>query len=206
MTNWSYSENTTGDIFLPGNSEAVSVSLAPGDSEMIELALRGDVNGDGYVGGTDLTAIVTNWGTNPATRAQGDLSGDGTVGGLDYNEVITYWGTGIPLPPEAPSEPVATGGLSNDQTVLQAGFTEDAESVSGLASQEYQSAAASWLYHRKRGLRKAKGIQEGSRFESANSKYTNSSDKSIISQILSDTEGEHTDFLSLLQFKRSLDI
>ena len=64
------------------------------------LPLPGDVNGDGWVGGLDLTLVITNWGKNPATREQGDLSGDGTVAGADYTEVITYWGTGTPLPPE----------------------------------------------------------------------------------------------------------
>ena len=69
--------------------------------------LPGDVNADGYVGGLDLTTIITNWGINPATRLQGDLSGDGTVSGPDYTEVITYWGTGTPPPPEGIPEPAA---------------------------------------------------------------------------------------------------
>ena len=66
--------------------------------------LPGDVNDDGYVGGTDLTYIISNWGNTGATREQGDLSGDGTVSGSDYTEVITYWGTGTPPPPEPPSD------------------------------------------------------------------------------------------------------
>ena len=72
--------------------------------EMVySISLVGDVNGDGYVGGLDLTTIITNWGTTGASRAQGDLSGDGTVSGPDYTEVITYWGTGTPPPPEPPA-------------------------------------------------------------------------------------------------------
>ena len=72
--------------------------------------LPGDVNGDGYVGGLDLTTIITNWGMNPATREQGDLSGDGFVTGHDYTEVITYWGTGTPPPePGVIPEPATLG-------------------------------------------------------------------------------------------------
>ena len=57
--------------------------------------LPGDVDGDNWIGGADLTAIITNWGLTGATRQQGDLTGDGTVSGPDYTEVITYWGTGV---------------------------------------------------------------------------------------------------------------
>ena len=68
------------------------------------VQLPGDVDGNGYVSGPDLTAIITNWGMTGATREQGDLSGDGTVAGADYTEVVTYWGTGTP-PPEPGSIP-----------------------------------------------------------------------------------------------------
>jgi hypothetical protein len=37
VTNWSYDKKASGKISLPGGSEAVSVSLDPGDSKMIEL-------------------------------------------------------------------------------------------------------------------------------------------------------------------------
>ena len=37
VTNWSYDKKASGKISLPGDSEAVSVSLDPGDSKMIEL-------------------------------------------------------------------------------------------------------------------------------------------------------------------------
>ena len=76
--------------------------------ETIELTvpiIPGDVNGDGWVGGADLTAIITNWGQTGADRQDGDLSGDGTVAGADYTEVITYWGTGEPLEPADVPEP-----------------------------------------------------------------------------------------------------
>ena len=75
------------------------VSLVPEPA-----TLPGDVNGNGYVGGADLTQVITKWGMTGATREDGDLSGDGTVSGMDYTEVISYWGTGTP-PPSSTPEP-----------------------------------------------------------------------------------------------------
>ena len=68
------------------------------DFEYLDYAVivDGDVDGDGFVGGDDLTVILTNWGRFGMTRRQGDLTGDGFVTGDDYTEVLTYWGTGIP--------------------------------------------------------------------------------------------------------------
>ena len=63
----------------------------------------GDVNGDGFVGGDDMSIIIGEWGKCGVTREQGDLDGDGCVGGADYTLVLTYWGTGIP--PEPIPEP-----------------------------------------------------------------------------------------------------
>ena len=78
--------------------------------DIIPTLLPGDVDGDGYVGGSDLTALITNWGMTEATREQGDLDGDGTVSGPDYTEVITYWGSGtFPGEPGAIPEPATIG-------------------------------------------------------------------------------------------------
>ena len=70
----------------------------------------GDVDGDGWVAGSDLSIIITYWGQTGLGREFGDLNGNGTVDGPDYSEVITYWGTGSP--PEPPSgipEPATLG-------------------------------------------------------------------------------------------------
>ena len=61
--------------------------------------LPGDVNGDGFIGGDDLTIILEYWGQSVTGREQGDLNGDFFVAGDDYSEVLTYWGTGTPPPP-----------------------------------------------------------------------------------------------------------
>lgn len=65
------------------------------DSVLAE-PLLGDVTGDDFVGGDDLSVILTNWGLSGQTREQGDLTGEGFVGGDDYSEVLDHWGTGIP--------------------------------------------------------------------------------------------------------------
>ena len=70
-----------------------------GSQLVLVLELPGDVDNDGYVGGTDLTAIINNWGMTGASREDGDLNGDGTVSGPDYTEIISYWGTGVPPQP-----------------------------------------------------------------------------------------------------------
>ncbi len=71
------------------------------DSILAELLLPGDVNGDGWVAGDDLTTVITYWGQSGLGREFGDLNDNGVVDGPDYTEVLTYWGTGSP--PEPPS-------------------------------------------------------------------------------------------------------
>ena len=66
--------------------------------------LPGDVNGDGWVAGQDLSIIITYWGQTGLGKAFGDLDGNGTVDGGDYTEVLSYWGAGTA--PESPSEAI----------------------------------------------------------------------------------------------------
>ncbi len=84
-------------------------------------ALPGDVDGSGYVDGTDRDLIIANWGKSPATRGEGDLNNDNAVTGLDYTEVITYWNTGTPGEPGAIPEPATICLLALAGTVLLAG-------------------------------------------------------------------------------------
>lgn len=46
-----------------------------------------DLDGDGTIGGTDLTALLAAWGT-----ASSDIDGDGNTGGTDLTALLAAWG------------------------------------------------------------------------------------------------------------------
>lgn len=48
-----------------------------------------DIDGNGEVGGTDLSALLAAWGSN---NADADLDGSGTVGGADLTTLLAAWG------------------------------------------------------------------------------------------------------------------
>jgi hypothetical protein len=50
----------------------------------------GDINGDNKIDVLDLSAMLTNWGTNNASC---DLNADGLVGVLDLSILLSRWGT-----------------------------------------------------------------------------------------------------------------
>ena len=65
-------------MFAPVNQQANAQCLA-------------DVNHDNFVNGSDLTAILSTWGTDGGS-AGGDINSDGTVNGLDLAFVLSGWG------------------------------------------------------------------------------------------------------------------
>jgi hypothetical protein len=75
----------------------------------------GDVDEDDFVGGADLTQILTNWGDSGVSWTDGDVdpyndgitTGDDFIGGGDYTEVLTFWGASYG--PEAIPEPATIG-------------------------------------------------------------------------------------------------
>jgi len=60
--------------------------------------LEGDLNGDGFVGITDLNVVLSHWNQNVSAGdlALGDPTGDGFVGIADLNLVLGNWNTGTP--------------------------------------------------------------------------------------------------------------
>jgi hypothetical protein len=60
--------------------------------------LRGDLDGDGFVGISDLNLILGNWNQNvtPGDGLMGDPTGDGFVGIADLNAVLGNWNAGTP--------------------------------------------------------------------------------------------------------------
>ena len=69
---------------------AVALMFAPLNQQANAQCLA-DVNHDNYVNGSDLTAILSTWGTNGGS-AGGDINSDGIVNGLDLAFVLSGWG------------------------------------------------------------------------------------------------------------------
>ncbi len=62
-----------------------------------ELALEGDLNGDGFVGLDDLDIVLGAWNQSvPPADASADPSGDGFVGLDDLDIVLNNWNAGTP--------------------------------------------------------------------------------------------------------------
>ncbi len=81
---------------------AVCVAVvAPCAAQVDEVGpLAGDLDGDSFVGLSDLTIVLTHWGRSvpPGDLLQGDASGDSGVGIEDINVVLGNWNAGYPLP------------------------------------------------------------------------------------------------------------
>ena len=81
-----------------------------------------DLNGDGFVGQTDIDFVLAFWGQNvaPGDPLSGDPSGDGFVGQTDLDIVLSYWGQSVPPPLEAtwtPSDPAAAAAVPEPSTL-----------------------------------------------------------------------------------------
>jgi hypothetical protein len=65
--------------------------------------LLGDVDGDGFVGLTDINFVLSNWNQNvtPGDETMGDLTNDGFVGIADLNIILSNWNAGTLPPPSA---------------------------------------------------------------------------------------------------------
>ena len=60
-------------------------------NNLVQAFSPGDVNKSGIVDVFDLSIILTNWNTTPATWGQGDVSGDSIVNVFDLSVVLTNW-------------------------------------------------------------------------------------------------------------------
>jgi PEP-CTERM motif-containing protein len=74
--------------------------------------ITGDLDGDGFVGISDLNIILGNWNLNvPPANPLADPSGDGFVGIDDLNQVLGNWNAGTPPAPAAVPEPGSLAAL-----------------------------------------------------------------------------------------------
>lgn len=66
--------------------------------DILETALTGDFNGDGFVGQDDLNILLTYWGqtVSAGNPFRGDGNDDGFVGQDDLNLILSNWGEGSP--------------------------------------------------------------------------------------------------------------
>ena len=80
------------------------------DQITVTVVLPGDLDGDGFVGSSDLDRVRGNW--NQSTRAgdfsAGDPTGDGFVGSADLDIIRAAWNDRIPSPASVP-EPATIG-------------------------------------------------------------------------------------------------
>jgi hypothetical protein len=51
----------------------------------------GDIDGDGIIGGADLSIVLSGWQSGPGAN-QGDLSGDGETDAVDMALILSNWG------------------------------------------------------------------------------------------------------------------
>ncbi len=72
------------------------------ENDLLTPPLIGDLDGDGFVGITDLNIVLGAWNQSvPPGDPLADPSGDGFVGIDDLNQVLGNWNAGTPPPPGA---------------------------------------------------------------------------------------------------------
>ena len=91
-----------GDVIHPGDL-GFAVMAQVWFNVGLDLIL-GDIDGDGFVGLTDINFVLANWNQNvtPGDETLGELTNDGFVGIDDLNIILSNWNAGS-LPPPAVS-------------------------------------------------------------------------------------------------------
>jgi Spherulation-specific family 4/PEP-CTERM motif len=91
------------DFTLWGDNSAAAADYYPNEGSdgfryLIDGPLAGDLDGDGFVGITDLNLILGAWNqtVTAGDTLAGDPSGDGFVGIEDLNVVLGNWNNGTP--------------------------------------------------------------------------------------------------------------
>jgi len=77
---------------------AVLLAVLGGGERAAAHCAAADINDNGVVDGTDLTLLLSAWGTN---NADADIDGSGVVGGTDLTALLASWGPCIVVPPWA---------------------------------------------------------------------------------------------------------
>jgi formylglycine-generating enzyme required for sulfatase activity len=69
---------------------ALALAFAAAPAAHAQTACDADVNGDGVVGGEDLSGVLASWGA--CTGCSADINGDGLVDGNDLGPLLGLWG------------------------------------------------------------------------------------------------------------------
>ncbi len=116
---WVMNYDEVNNTFGTGTDGVNSVLYAPGDTIhpsdlgyaiMAQIwfsqggldKILGDIDGDGFVGLSDINIILSNWNQNVTAgdESMGELTNDGFVGIDDLNLVLSNWNAGTPpMPP-----------------------------------------------------------------------------------------------------------
>jgi formylglycine-generating enzyme required for sulfatase activity len=75
-----------------GTCPSSEVSLVLRYRSISEVLCAPDINRDGQVGGGDLTALLSAWGTGGQGPLTADVNHDGWVDGLDLAAILSSWG------------------------------------------------------------------------------------------------------------------
>jgi hypothetical protein len=83
------------DDLMYGHTTVTAIAI---DTNVVTMSIpQGDLDGDGFVGISDLNIVLGNWNLNVSPGdINGDPSGDGFVGIEDLNVVLGNWNKGIP--------------------------------------------------------------------------------------------------------------
>ncbi|MBM4102123.1 MAG: hypothetical protein FJ256_07690 [Phycisphaerae bacterium] len=71
----------------------VLLAVLGGGERAAAQCAAADINNNGVVDGTDLTELLSAWGTN---NADADIDGSGVVGGTDLTALLASWGPCVP--------------------------------------------------------------------------------------------------------------
>jgi autotransporter-associated beta strand protein len=103
------------------------VAGLPAGEILIRPTIYGDINLDGVVNGTDLTAFGTHFGTNVAGWDQGDFNGDGAVNGTD----LTLFGENFGMSVTGNLAQVAADRANLVELLTTSGFVSNVPEPSG---------------------------------------------------------------------------
>jgi alkaline phosphatase len=99
---WSSDYHTAVDVpVYAWGAQANRITASMDNTDFFDIItntdIAGDLNGDGFVGISDLNLVLSNWNLNvPAADPLADPTGDGFVGITDLNQILGNWNSGSP--------------------------------------------------------------------------------------------------------------